>query len=224
MLRKIGRNLGINKIVGKIFASNKYEQRFELAMMGQILKGDVIWDVGANVGHYTTIFSSKVGVDGMVYAFEPVLTSYNECLNSTSKLSNVRVENIALSDSTGKVMMNISNIPNDVTNKIIEYAEHNANASVMPIDAFTPSDFIKTHKCPIPDFVKIDIEGHELSLLSSFDTFLLNKSIRGFAIEVHVAILENAGVENPVVAVDNFFKNHHYKTRWVDPSHVIAMR
>lgn len=40
-------------------------------MFEAIKPGDVIWDVGANVGYYTRKFSDSVGPAGQVFAFEP---------------------------------------------------------------------------------------------------------------------------------------------------------
>lgn len=44
-----------------------------LAMAAALGRGDVLFDVGANVGYYTLLASERVGAAGRVIAFEPVV-------------------------------------------------------------------------------------------------------------------------------------------------------
>ena len=39
--------------------------------MKLIEEGDVVVDVGANIGYFTCLFGKRVGSSGMVHAFEP---------------------------------------------------------------------------------------------------------------------------------------------------------
>ena len=68
----------------------------------QVREGDVVIDVGANLGSYTIPLAEKVGVTGGVFAFEPFrrmtqLLNANVALNG---LSNVWVVQCALSDQS----------------------------------------------------------------------------------------------------------------------------
>lgn len=52
--------------------SNKIFEKFEVELVKkEIGKGDIVLDIGANIGYYTLIFSEIVGKDGCVFAFEP---------------------------------------------------------------------------------------------------------------------------------------------------------
>ncbi len=70
-LRRAGRRMGLTRIVAGFAGRRHYEQKFRHAMLNTIRPGDIIWDVGANVGHYSTVFSDVVGSIGRVFAYEP---------------------------------------------------------------------------------------------------------------------------------------------------------
>merc|ERR1712224_251774 len=70
-------------------------------MQAVLRPGDVVIDVGSNLGCYTVPFAERVGRQGKVLAFEPFrwlyqLTTANVALNG---LSNVHVFNVALGES-----------------------------------------------------------------------------------------------------------------------------
>ena len=71
VLRRISRKLGLNRLVGALIHRSDYEHHFSTAMLKAIQAGDIIWDVGANIGYYTKQFSELVGVSGRVFGFEP---------------------------------------------------------------------------------------------------------------------------------------------------------
>jgi FkbM family methyltransferase len=57
--------------VGQRVALGKYERYETELMLRQIKNGDVVVDVGANIGYYTLLMAKKVGKSGKVYAIEP---------------------------------------------------------------------------------------------------------------------------------------------------------
>lgn len=71
LLRNLGRALGLNRLFGSLLSRRGYETRFQEAMLAAIRPGDVVWDVGANVGLYSRAFSDIAGPSGKVFAYEP---------------------------------------------------------------------------------------------------------------------------------------------------------
>ena len=70
---KIGNNilyLDSNDSMHLSFNPNYEKDEFDLVKR-TIKKGDVVLDIGANIGVYTVLFAEIVGDKGRVYAFEP---------------------------------------------------------------------------------------------------------------------------------------------------------
>ena len=84
-----------------------YEPFETLVLSLQIKPGDTVIDLGANVGHYTTRFSSYVGSEGSVYAFEPDPTAFNALSKTVNviPLKNVTLDNRAVANKTGKLRL-----------------------------------------------------------------------------------------------------------------------
>src|ERR1039458_2913864 len=80
-----------------------YELPKQLAIASQIRPSDVIYDIGANVGIYTLLFSKLVGAGGRVFAFEPLPRNleYLRRHIKINRVANVAVLDVALSNAEG---------------------------------------------------------------------------------------------------------------------------
>jgi predicted methyltransferase len=93
------RATGLAKPAARLISrSDSYEARFNASLTSSIRPGDRVWDIGANVGHYTAIFSSLAGPSGRVYAFEPTPSNFARLKLATGSLANVTAFQLALSD------------------------------------------------------------------------------------------------------------------------------
>ena len=131
------------------------QDKHDIALMQQhIKKGDVVLDIGANIGFYTKILSELVGETGKVYAFEPDKTNYNYLIKNAGQLKNVVFYNKAVSDKTGIITLYHSDLLN-VDHKT--YATE-SYTSTSEIECVAMDDIIPNQKV---DFIKIDIQGFE---------------------------------------------------------------
>lgn len=131
------------------------QDKQEIALMKKYIQtGDVVLDIGANIGFYTKILSELVGENGKVYAFEPDKTNYGYLMENAGHLKNVVFFNKAVSDKTGKITLYHSDLLN-VDHKT--YATENYT-STTEIDCVAIDDVVPDHKV---DFIKIDIQGFE---------------------------------------------------------------
>lgn len=145
------------------------EQEFGL-LQEFLSPGDWVLDVGANVGHYTAKMSELVGKNGRVFAFEPVPETF-ELLAANAALMldrNITLMNVAASDDAITVGMNLPKFDSGLTNFYMANIDVNINAELnvqcIALDSLCLQHCIK--------LVKIDAEGHELSVLKGMESIL----------------------------------------------------
>lgn len=157
---------------------------------GKIRSGDTVFDVGANFGLYCLPVSQWIGVDGSLYAFEPLsgnisLLSRNLSLNS---VSNVNIVSSA-----------VSNEHSDTVQFFCDNQDVSLTAS-LNVPASAPAIEVKNLRLDdwcvrsnvIPDFIKIDVEGAEMEVLRGAENVLRNHQPKLF-IEVHGFALPSFG-------------------------------
>jgi len=89
ILRDLGRVLGLNKLIAGYLLGGGYEVKYDKQFSDALLQGDCVWDVGANVGYYTSLFSERIGQQGHVYAFEPSPVNFPRLSSQCLALGNV---------------------------------------------------------------------------------------------------------------------------------------
>ncbi len=152
--------------------------------------GQVLVDVGANVGLYS-VFAAKVrGLT--VYAFEPESQNYavlNRNLYYNQLDSKVLAFPIALADQT--------KVDNLWLSKFITGGSYNSfadttTASGRPLrQSFRQGSFgttldkmIADGVVQVPDYIKIDVDGIELKVLSGMVQTLANPNVKSVLVEV----------------------------------------
>jgi FkbM family methyltransferase len=151
-----------DKYIGQRVALEKYEPYETELIQRQVKFGDVIVDVGANIGYYTILLASKVGKKGKVFAFEPDKTNF-EILEKNIKannLENVVAINAAVGSSNGEKILYKSE-ENLGDHKLYETP---LGYAASPLDKGEKIKIIKLDdffKNPKIDLIKIDTQGWE---------------------------------------------------------------
>jgi len=140
-------------------------------LLNKILKKDhlVIFDVGANIGEYAKMLRLKF-TDAEIHCFEPGLEAFDRLASSTSEL-NISLHNQAVGSSNGKLtLVKSSNDEDGAMFTVYKEAISNLftfagepNESIV-CDMVCLDDFCN-NKIQLIDFLKIDVEGHELEVL-----------------------------------------------------------
>jgi len=149
---------------------NKSYEEFETDIIKKIVNdGDVVLDIGANIGYYTLIFAKLVGKSGKVYAFEPepsnlAILKKNIEIND---YKNVKVIDKVVSNKNGIVRLYIAK-QNKGGHSICDKTNQYIDVPSIKLDN---NNFLNEKI----DFIKIDVEGAEMLVLDGM-TKLLEKN------------------------------------------------
>ena len=127
--------------------------------------GQMALDIGANYGVFTKLFSEVVGAHGSVLAFEPVPETFRTLKAGVKRfqLDNVRVINQAVSDHVGSASMTIPPNSDGAGDCLYQARIDTASSSANAFEVRTLT--IDSLQLTRVDFIKIDVEGHELEVL-----------------------------------------------------------
>ena len=146
---------------------------FEKAEVGfferYLQQGDFVLDIGANIGFHTIHASNIIGKEGRVFAFEPVLDTFNHLKENIAinQMSNVIPANIGFSDKNEAAKINVSvnyNAWNTLAKRErMEKHEAGKFDATETIQLKKLDDWIllKTFGVEKISLVKIDVEGWE---------------------------------------------------------------
>src|SRR5215471_10782016 len=83
------------------------EPRLQRAIRNYVTKGDVVYDIGANIGYISLSLAKRVGSKGQVFAFEPIPQNFDRLRKNIeiNNINNVQLLKVAASDRTGEAVM-----------------------------------------------------------------------------------------------------------------------
>ena len=149
-------------VVGSSFRScwlGVYEYEKQRLFADAVKLGQVVYDVGANVGFYTLLASRLVGPTGKVVAFEPLprnLAFLRRHVEMNDRHGNVTVVAAAVSDRAGTARFDPGPMPE---------MGRLSSAGTVEVRTVALDQWIAEQGAPAPGFIKIDVEGAEASVL-----------------------------------------------------------
>jgi len=145
-----------------------YEFKKQKIFENKLKKGDVVYDIGAHAGFYTLLAAELVGKKGQIFSFEPnpkniFFLQEHVAINN---YKNVKVFEEAVSDKTGSQSFDFG--VNSSYGKFSDSGESKVQTVVL-------DDLCGSGELPLPNVVKIDVEGAELAVLKG-SKIMLEKS------------------------------------------------
>lgn len=192
----------IYNILYPIFKSRS--DRSEIDLIKRIVKsGNVVLDIGGNIGFYTKILSGLVGPKGIVYTFEPDDINFKRLKLNTSTLKNVRLIHKAVScDNAGVTLYKSNTLNVDHRTYAHDDTDFHEDIESTSIDALFQNQQV--------DFIKMDIQGYEMQALRGMVN-TLRKNMPIIIMEYWPHGLKSAG-ESPIELI-TFLKNIGYEIK-----------
>ena len=148
-----------------------------------------VFDVGANVGVWTVLMS-KFNPSARVHSFEPNRATFNllEVNVKENRCANVTLINAAASDREGTTLFQVP--PNASifgrivpTEQSIDDDARFLNAPVSQVLGLRLADYCSRAGIAMIDFMKMDIEGHELAALRGLEPLLSERRVKAMYVE-----------------------------------------
>lgn len=182
------------------FDGASYEPEITFLMRKLVRAGDVVLDIGANVGLHTALLSELVG-DGRVVAFEPVseMAARLSANCAFNRARNVTLVESALGEEAGSAEIQVS---------LGDPGMEGTNSMIASVHVANRPDRYKPRTIPVSrlddiaaklgvaeriDFIKIDTEGFEpMVIRGGLET--LRRTRPAMLIEAHSTRLANVGL------------------------------
>jgi FkbM family methyltransferase len=183
-----------------------------IAWIDEFDEGSVFWDIGANVGVYSLYAAVKRHAN--VLSFEPAAGNFyvltqNIHLNGLD--GRVATYCIALSNITELGMINLSSVmigsavhQFGKAGERSPYAERGIPLAMHGALGFSVDRFIEQFAPSFPNYIKIDVDGRELAILTGASRTLSDVRLKSVMVELSdtyreidraVKVLEQAGLK-----------------------------
>ena len=153
-----------------IFLLGMFERETVQVYRCLVQPGDIVLDIGANIGAHTLHLARRVGPQGIVVAFEPTDFAFQKLIRNVnlnpSLASRIRAEQIMLAATLGE-----QSVPQLYSSwPLVKQAElhlehwgelkHTNGASAKTLD-----EYLKYADIEKISFIKMDVDGHECNVL-----------------------------------------------------------
>lgn len=143
----------------KLLRKNK-SFKYHYMVKELIQDGDVIIDIGANLGYFSKTFS-RLSPNGKVICIEPLPQYYSILKHFLSSRKNIEIHNVALGKDAGEVTMILPK-SNGMIRTGLPYISKSNEKSEHPtqqVQIVNPNSLLKN--LSKIDYIKCDIEGFE---------------------------------------------------------------
>lgn len=187
---------GIKRTLGQSDDLAQFEPE-TLRWMDRVSKpGQVVWDVGGNVGMFASYFGRIEGLNVVTFEpFAPTFALLARNLDANGVVGKVRAVNAALSDVTGFIELDVVSWEpgftgsTDEETKLERFGEGVGKQSCQ---AYRGNDFARIFGLK-PDHLKIDVDGAEAAVLRGCEPLL--PGLSSLLIEVEGAFAEQFEAE-----------------------------
>lgn len=202
----------------KVFGRSRY---YEQPVMDHVkrVRGNMFVDVGANIGRYAIRLARNFKT---IHAFEPNPYYFHTLKENAPR--NIVLHPSALSDTDGECLLYLNIVGHGGSaDTILKEFHYNPADNPKGEQKYVGSEeqsvrvpmnrFDTLFKEDV-DLVKIDVEGAEFLVLAGMERGLSEQTVKRLVVELHDA--------SQRFRLEELFMRKHYRTGWLDPTHLYA--
>jgi FkbM family methyltransferase len=193
------------------------ERAEQIFYINYLKEGMIVFDVGANIGELTLMFSRFIGESGMVYAFEASTSTFEKLsyVCASSMRENIYLSHLALSDSKGCAELYIYPEKYSCWNTLANRQLESYGIDVKPhrrehVCSSTVDIFCQERGISKVDLLKIDVEGAEYQVLLGAQRMMEQKRIRCCVFEFGATTFD---MGNTPAMIEEYLSRVGYKIR-----------
>ena len=179
--------LGSQRVFGRLSSVEK--EPFTVEWLETIEPGDVLYDIGANVGPYSLIAAKATGNQARVFAFEPSPATFrdlfrnvilNDCTESITALP------FALWSENQVLPFKFHLFRSGAAKHRVATDTDSGQPRVAGVVGVRLDDLVERFGLPVPTHAKIDVDGGELEVLRGAQRTLRRPEWRSILIELEL--------------------------------------
>ena len=192
----------------------------EMNILSHLIKpGDIVLDLGANIGVYTRMFSKLTGRNGQVHAFEAMPGMYGYFIFNMKNClyNNIITHNVAVGDKLGLYDIVLPDIGMEDIYQAGLKRQENACGQEFTVPMVTLDSFY-THCFNRVDFIKCYVEGAELLVFRGAKRVLSEMMPKVICEVSNGSEVLGASEED----LFKLFKEHGYKSLFYDGKKIFS--
>jgi FkbM family methyltransferase len=203
------------------------EERFLRRLLQEIRPGEVVYDIGTNLGLYSVFLAKGVGPLGRVIGFEPESRSFDRCQENLrlNSLPNVKVFDRALGNEDREIVLAVDESAASGVHHVLGKRDGEKSTRWQSAKMVVGDRFIDMESLPVPNVIKIDVEGMEEEVLLGLFHTLQRPECRLIFCEIHFAVLDQRGRWDAPRRILRFLEDCGFDTiEWLNYGHLMATK
>lgn len=179
--------------------------------------GNVAFDVGANIGEISLLFSRFVGVNGQVHSFECTPDTFNRLqeIISTAGRKNLTLNKVCLSDKEGTATFHVYDEEHAAWNTMADRPLENYGINIRPLRTeelvtTTIDSYCEARNIQKIDLLKVDVEGAEYQVIKGASRMMREKRIGCLVFEFGQTTFD---MGNDPAMLKDLIVSHRYRIR-----------
>ncbi|WP_287524163.1 FkbM family methyltransferase, partial [Okeania sp. SIO2C2] len=213
----------MNQYLQNILASF-YERKEQMLVQKTVKEGMTVFDIGANIGDYSILFSHLVGATGKVYSFEPTSSTFKKLLARLKECQCTNILAFQKAIFSENKLLEFNEFPDEYSswNSIgkPKMEDPKNPTQYVPIvkservEAITLDNFCQEYKVKRIDYLKVDVEGAESYVFQGAANLLKGGSINLIQFEISQKMLE--GINSRAKDTFNILAENGYECHGIN--------